>query len=280
MLQAPIRSDRHSTDAGSARPRTTCGAAPQWAGAFHRKRFRRESGARAADPPLGTRGPARLMHEHLLMTSKTAGNLYSIVVGIDFSTACDQAVRDALTIAAGHHPSEVHAVHLLDPKHGSPIKSVRIRDQEVELAALPDRLWSYVAEHAAEVARADDTRLGVHVRVGEPVSGLLQMAVDVKADLIVVGTHGRNGLSRLALGSVAEKLARVARCPVLVSRPVDYSGLAESESIAPPCPECVQIRARTGGEQWWCDLHARPHFEPHTYSGMRPARLGLASTVK
>ena len=50
---------------------------------------------------------------------------------------------------------------------------------------------------------------------GDPATGILQIAQEVGCDLIVMGTHGRTGLGRLLLGSVAEKVLRKAPCPVL-----------------------------------------------------------------
>ena len=61
------------------------------------------------------------------------------------------------------------------------------------------------------------------MRVGVPSDELTQVASDKNADLVVVGTHGRTGLSRILLGSVAEATVRKAACPVLVIRPKNYS---------------------------------------------------------
>jgi nucleotide-binding universal stress UspA family protein len=61
--------------------------------------------------------------------------------------------------------------------------------------------------------------MNVHTEVvqdGPPASGILQFAEDRHADLIAIGTHGRGGLSRAVLGSVADKVVRGAHCPVLV----------------------------------------------------------------
>ncbi len=71
-------------------------------------------------------------------------------------------------------------------------------------------------------------RVRTHARIGRAVDTLLQVAVDYEADLLIVGTHGRRGVDRLVLGSVAEELVRKARCPVLVARPKDYSGLEKT----------------------------------------------------
>lgn len=53
------------------------------------------------------------------------------------------------------------------------------------------------------------------IREGDPVTEILSVAGGEKADLIVLGTHGRSGLSRLLMGSTAEQVVRQATCPVL-----------------------------------------------------------------
>jgi nucleotide-binding universal stress UspA family protein len=54
-----------------------------------------------------------------------------------------------------------------------------------------------------------------HVEVGDPAPIILQVAQESQCDLIVMGSHGRTGLNRLLMGSVAEQVARKAPCPVL-----------------------------------------------------------------
>jgi nucleotide-binding universal stress UspA family protein len=54
--------------------------------------------------------------------------------------------------------------------------------------------------------------------VGDPVESITHAARDWPADLVVIGSHGRGGIDRVVLGSVAEGVARHARCPVLVVR--------------------------------------------------------------
>ena len=55
-----------------------------------------------------------------------------------------------------------------------------------------------------------------------PAQEIVDYAADIHADLIVVGTHGRSGVSRLLMGSVAEHVVRSAPCPVLVVRPSEH----------------------------------------------------------
>ncbi len=53
---------------------------------------------------------------------------------------------------------------------------------------------------------------------GEPAEGIIKAAEEIHANLIVMGTHGRTGLRRLLMGSVAERVVRTAPCPVLTVR--------------------------------------------------------------
>jgi universal stress protein A len=55
--------------------------------------------------------------------------------------------------------------------------------------------------------------------MGNPADEIVQLARDEEASLIVLGTHGRTGFSRLLMGSVAEVVVRRSPCPVLVYRP-------------------------------------------------------------
>jgi nucleotide-binding universal stress UspA family protein len=196
---------------------------------------------------------------------------YIIVVAIDFSLASDAAVREAFRIAAEHPVSEIHAVHVIPPTGLT--RAVRVRNQDVALDALPERMREYVTLHSAGFENlSNETRIGVHMRLGRPAQGIVQMSVDARADLVVVGTHGRDGLNRIVAGSVAEHVVRSAHCPVLVARAIDYEGLATTERIEPPCPDCLEVRARTNSEAWWCERHQARHREIHTYSAVAPVR--------
>lgn len=58
-------------------------------------------------------------------------------------------------------------------------------------------------------------KIDYHLREGEPFLEILDLAKRIKSDLIVMGTHGWTGLTRLLMGSVAEQVMRKALCPVL-----------------------------------------------------------------
>ena len=65
---------------------------------------------------------------------------------------------------------------------------------------------------------ANEQGIGMHVLFGIPAEELLNFAKQEGHDLIVIGTHGRRGIARLVIGSVAEEVIRKASCPVLTVR--------------------------------------------------------------
>ena len=73
-------------------------------------------------------------------------------------------------------------------------------------------------EHAAETLRAGGFRVKTRVVEAEVRTAILDVAAEWQADLIVLGSHGRKGLSRFMLGSVAESVARHSPCSVLIVR--------------------------------------------------------------
>jgi nucleotide-binding universal stress UspA family protein len=64
-----------------------------------------------------------------------------------------------------------------------------------------------------------DRPVSRHTAVGRPFEEIVRFAKEHQIDLIVIGSHGRRGLSHLLLGSVAERVVRIAGCPVLTVRP-------------------------------------------------------------
>jgi nucleotide-binding universal stress UspA family protein len=110
----------------------------------------------------------------------------------------------------------------------------------------------------AEAATRFQGRIAGHLAAGDPWREIVQMASSLRADLVVVGTAGKTGLARMALGSVAESVVRHAGCPVLVVRPKDYHARVVPE-IEPPCPDCTAIQNETSRAQLWCARHSAHH---------------------
>jgi hypothetical protein len=94
--------------------------------------------------------------------------------------------------------------------------------------------------------RAPASTFKLHVRIGDVVQNVFQLALDYDVELIVVGTHGHSAVSRLAFGSVAQKIVEAARCPVLIAAPRDFSGMEPDAHPRPPAP-VARAPARRGG---------------------------------
>jgi hypothetical protein len=106
----------------------------------------------------------------------------------------------------------------------------------------------------------------IHTMVGEPAQEIVSLAAALDADLIVVGTHGRRGIRRAVLGSVAERVVRTAGCPVFVARAKAHPEALKVPEIEPLCRECAGTRATSGGRELWCARHAEHHVRAHVYS--------------
>lgn len=81
-------------------------------------------------------------------------------------------------------------------------------------------------EQLARTRIPDKVRYKVEVTIGDPAVEALQAAKSLQADLIVMATHGRRGLSHFVLGSVAERVVREAPCPVLTVRPQEARAMS------------------------------------------------------
>lgn len=153
-----------------------------------------------------------------------------VVVGVDFGNSGDAAILLGLEQVESGVAKTLHIMHVLDPREVIDYPEKRALETEEELLATAPRM---LLERVRDLARVrgyelPETRVKTHARLGRPVETLLQTCIDYDADLLIVGTHGRKGLERILLGSVAEALMRSARCPVLVARPKDYEGAVKT----------------------------------------------------
>jgi nucleotide-binding universal stress UspA family protein len=197
---------------------------------------------------------------------------YVLVVAVDYSEAGALALERAFELALEKPAAAVHVINVLPIAPGAygPDGSSLGVGSLPTIAEAAEQLRTYLeariakfrAEHAGQnLAVLDGVR--AHQRVEIPSEEIAQLAADVEADLVVVGTHGRRGLTRLVLGSVAEATVRLAPCPVLVVRPKAVP--AAVPAIQPPCPRCLEARAASGGKQFWCEQHSERHGQRHTY---------------
>ncbi len=138
-----------------------------------------------------------------------------ILAPVDFSPASDHAFAYAIELAAKLN-AEVHAVHV----YQLPVYTFT----EGAVTAGPEVVTKIVDASNEAIKKLIDKhqRSGVtmhgHVLEGMPHEAILELAQTKGVQLIVMGTHGRNGLTRFLLGSVAERVVRTSSVPVLSIR--------------------------------------------------------------
>jgi nucleotide-binding universal stress UspA family protein len=137
-----------------------------------------------------------------------------ILCPVDFSDYSRRALDHAIAIARWYE-STVTALHVFSPSpvaaYGpGPVVFVPI----VLTPADRDRLLADTKAFT-DAEMAPGVPIEAVIREGNTAAEIVDQATDMSADLLVIGTHGRSGFERLLLGSVAEKVLRKARCPVL-----------------------------------------------------------------
>lgn len=207
------------------------------------------------------------------MTTDSDRSPFIILAALAFDSTGQHVLREAARIAALRPDSQLHLVHVV-VEDGPASSNSEFVDLERRLERAPAQIRGYVEQIWADSPR----KVVAHLRAGAPSRSILQTAVDLDADLVVVGTHQRAGVEKFWLGSVAEQVLRHAHCPVLVAVPKDYTGKSRSTSIEPPCPNCVAVRKSSHGEQFWCEQHVHPQVRPHVYEPTTQPRAQILQT--
>lgn len=144
----------------------------------------------------------------------------TILVPHDFGTGSEHALTYAVELAKALG-SEIVVMHAY----------------EIPMIGFPDGALVATPELASRVLEGANTGLkkavDTHVHAGVPLKGvvkqgptwqtIIETATELGAGMIVMGTHGRHGLPRALLGSVAEKVVRAAHCPVLTVHSTDLA---------------------------------------------------------
>lgn len=151
-----------------------------------------------------------------------------IVAGVMFDGTADAVWEAAHDLLSSRPDAVLHVCHVIkrDPM------VAELEDASPYDAAFVE-LFSWVVSKTSSKDAPVCKQIHLQVAIGDPANEIVQSAVDVDADLILVGTHGRAAVGRLVLGSVAEGVMRKAPCSVLVARPLE-KGRHKSPSIAPP----------------------------------------------
>jgi nucleotide-binding universal stress UspA family protein len=148
-------------------------------------------------------------------------SIHRILVGVDFSAHSEKAVRYATTVA-NRFGARLTLLHVIeDPFVTGAWSSEAFVPNMPELL---DKLTTAAQQQMAELKK----RLAAHgfmaetdVVTGQPARTIVEHAASGGFDLIVMGTHGRTGLSHVVMGSIAERVVQHAPCAVLTVREAD-----------------------------------------------------------
>jgi nucleotide-binding universal stress UspA family protein len=154
----------------------------------------------------------------LLVEVAMKPDIRRILVPVDFSPTSDQALSYAAALAEEFGAS-LSLLHVIDDRW-----ITGAWPAEVYVADLPKLREDLVADMRQQIQKCLDslTDNGIKgtgdVLIGVPSHVIIEQASTTGADLIVMGTHGRTGITHLLIGSVAERVIRHAPCPVFVVR--------------------------------------------------------------
>jgi len=144
--------------------------------------------------------------------------LNAVLVAVDFSETSKNALAYGRNLARAFG-ARLHVLHVADVISTSAAQFYPEGPGDPEAKAIElgtRQLRTHLIAEGIVDSHAD-------VRVApDPAHEIVDYAKEIHADLIVIGTHGRTGVSRLIMGSVAEHVVRTARCPVLVVRPSEH----------------------------------------------------------
>jgi len=142
-----------------------------------------------------------------------------ILAGTDFQELGDHAVARAVALAT-ETSAKLTLVHVVDeipapnPLYAHYAVTTSIDQQHEALG----RARTELERRIPAEARAAGLDARVEVRIGDAATEIVQLAQGIDADLIVVSTHGRRGFSNFVLGTVSERVVRLARSDVLIVR--------------------------------------------------------------
>jgi nucleotide-binding universal stress UspA family protein len=199
------------------------------------------------------------------MITSSSQPSFVVLAAVDGSEQEHEVMRVAANFARSIERGELHLVHVVEdlpPPVALVPRPIGLSISTTEIVGAARKRLDAVSH---EARAAFGGRIVGHLAAGSAWKQILQTAIDVQADVILVGTHGRAGLKRMLLGSVAEAVVRKASCPVIVVRAKDYHAFVPPE-IEPACADCLRAQRESGGTRLWCDAHSKSgvhgdHFE-------------------
>jgi nucleotide-binding universal stress UspA family protein len=213
-----------------------------------------------------------------------------VLIASDLSEASDEAVRQGAARAAG---GRIALCHVLPELGTHALLAQQYEDDLNKQLELQPRVAEALQGQLERLVPQADAAAEVFIEQGSAYDQILARAEAWRAQLIAIGTHGRSGLRRMLLGSVADQVVRGAHCPVLVARPERDGAILVATDLTDPALPAIELAAgeakRTGRQL--VVMHAMESREGDAAMGLlgalpaldtpetRSARRALASQI-
>ncbi|MDF3071389.1 MAG: universal stress family protein [Polyangiaceae bacterium] len=162
-----------------------------------------------------------------------------VLIASDLSEASDEALKQGVEMAGGGPIALCHVM----PELGT--HALLAQDYEVDVnrqVSLHPRLVEALRGQLSRLV-PDAATPDIFIETGSDYDQILHRAEAWGAELIALGTHGRSGLRRWLLGSVADQVVRSAHCPVLVARPSPRGAVLAATDLSEPGLPAIEAAA-------------------------------------
>lgn len=149
----------------------------------------------------------------------------NILLPTDGSIGTAHVALQAIDLAR-QYGATIHVLHVVDDDFRTRIGEFTGADDELE------RRGEQAIERVEHMITAHDVAVETVLETGDPATTIVEYAADIDADVVVLGTHGRSGVERRLIGSVAERVVRRSPCPVLTIGLPDTDVTVETETQA------------------------------------------------
>jgi nucleotide-binding universal stress UspA family protein len=149
-------------------------------------------------------------------------NIQKVICPIDFSDN-SKLIAESAAYIAGTFKAAIHLVFVVqnfEDYSGFFVPQMSMPNLEQELfTGAEERMVLFCEEHADAFKKTGVSEVVHKVFVGDVGEQIVQYAAEIQGDLIIMGTHGYKGLEKIMFGSIAAKVVRSARCPVMTINP-------------------------------------------------------------
>ncbi len=175
-----------------------------------------------------------------------------VVCAVDLSEYSLPVIEHALDEAHRLANVDVHVIHVVEQTKRlfaqADIDSLEVTRAETTLRTLVAESLPAFEDENLDAQR----KVRFHIRIGKPDEEIVELCHEARADRLVVGRHGAR-IRRGKMGGIASRVVEASPCTVHVVRMADYEGI--DEDLA-QCPQCIDTREQSGGDQWFCREHS------------------------